>query len=280
MNPNRIRIVTTQITRAVMLIFAAAQAQNALGRTPSTPHLDRGECVLLLPLDAETPYVTDPDECAVPTAPASTFKIPHALIVLDTGVVSDPLERVARDGAKQPFPTWERDHSLDSAMKSSVVWFFQRTAALIGRERMKQSLTELGYAQDTFEDDVTSFWLNGDLVVSPDEQLRFLHRLVRYELPVDRRIIDAVKAAFTMPPGKITNAAGVHDFGLTWPRLRVLRAKTGYTRVGDERVSWIVGHIETDARQFVFVSRVRAQEDIPPTASIDLALRVLNARRP
>ncbi|HSF14522.1 MAG TPA: penicillin-binding transpeptidase domain-containing protein [Vicinamibacteria bacterium] len=272
MNPGRART-------AALLILTVTPAQHVLAR-PSRFFSDRRECVLLLPLDAQTPYVTDPDECAVPTAPASTFKIPHALIALDTGIVSDPLERVAWDGKTQPFATWERDHSLDSAMKSSVVWFFQRTASLIGPERMRESLKGLEYAKDSFEDDVTWFWLNGDLVVSPDEQLRFLRRLVRFELPVERQIVDAVKAAFTMPPGKITNAAGIHDFGLSWPGIHVLRAKTGFTRVGDERVSWIVGHIETDSREYVFVSRVRAQEDLSPTAGIDLTLRVLNSRGP
>ncbi len=39
---------------------------------------------MVWPLDDPTPYVSDPDECAVRTAPASTFKLPHALIALET----------------------------------------------------------------------------------------------------------------------------------------------------------------------------------------------------
>ncbi len=223
------------------------------------------------------PLLTSADaaECAVASSPASTFKLPHALIALETGVVADPLAPVPWDGTQRFFAVWDRDHSLDSAIKNSVVWFFQRTAGLIGRERMLASLEKLGYAADSFEGELTMFWLNGDLAVSPLEQVRFLERMVRYELPAERKNVDVVKAAFLMPPGKITNAAGTHDFVLAAPEPLVLRAKTGNTSVGKERISWLVGHLETQGRQYVFASRVRAHETLSSTAGAELARQVL-----
>jgi beta-lactamase class D len=255
-------------------VFAMTLTAQVMSKTT------RRECVMLLPLDTLTPYVSDPDECVVKTAPASTFKIPHALIALEAGVVTDPLELVPWDRTSQPFAAWERDHSLDSAVKSSVVWFFQRTARLIGRARMRDWLAELHYADDEFEGDVTLFWLNGDLVISPYEQLDFLRRLFRYEVPIKCQHVDVVKSAFTMPLGKVTNATGTHDFELHWRGLTSLHAKTGNTKVGEERVSWIVGCIETDTREYVFVSRVRAQEELSGMAGAELALKVLNDHGP
>ena len=157
-----------------------------------------------------------------------------------------------------------------------------RRIALIraGRDRMREYLKKLAYADDTFEGDLTMFWLNGDLVVSPEEQLRFVGRLAQYALPVDRHRVDAVKAAFLMPPGKITNASGIHDFRLGWPEPVAVRAKTGNTTVGEERVSWLVGHLEARNRQYVFVSRVRATETLSGMAGADLAVQALNAHRP
>ena len=230
--------------------------------------------------DGSPPFVSDATECAVGTSPASTFKIPHALIALETGVVSDAFDLVAWDGSDQPFEVWRREHSLDSAIESSVVWFFRRTAGLIGRDRMLEHLTSFAYSADSFDDDVTSFWLNGDLVVSPAEQLRFLQRLVRYELPVDRRHVEVVESALLMPAGTITNAAGTFAFALAWPGAPLVRAKTGYTTVGGEHVSWLVGSIETGERPYVFVSRVRTSQDLPGSAGIDLALGVLNEHAP
>jgi beta-lactamase class D len=144
---------------------------------------------------------------------------------------------------------------------------------------MLANLKKLGYGSDTFERDLTMFWLNGDLVVSPMEQLDFLRRMFRYELPVKRAHVDVVKRALLMPEGAITNAAGRHPFPLAWPKGTRLIAKTGNTRVADERVSWLVGDITANGREYVFVSRVRAaaSDEVPTTAGADVARKHLDA---
>jgi beta-lactamase class D len=258
---------------ALLLAAAAPHAQTA----PATaPH----ECVVIQALDRSQPFVSDAAECAVKTAPASTFKVAHALIALETGVVTDPMALVPWDGTTYPNPAWEQAHSLDSAMKWSALWFYQRTARLIGRERMLAWLTRLHYGSDSYEGEQTMFWLNGDLAVSPVEQVDFISRFVRYELPAQRRHVDAVKAAFTMPAGAITNATGTHPFDLKWPSPLVVRAKTGNATVAGERVSWVVGHVESRNRGWVFVARVRGREVPSNQAGAELAVRTLNAHRP
>ena len=94
---------------------------------------------------------------AVATAPASTFKIPHALIALQTGVVT-PSTIVKWDGKPRDFDVWRRDHTLESSIRWSVYPFFQHTARLIGRDRMIQSLRSIGYAADSFDGELTTFW--------------------------------------------------------------------------------------------------------------------------
>ncbi len=181
--PETIAQVRRAIAAAVVALTAAATLA-ASAQSSGSGGSTRRECVMLQALDGSAPYVSDAAECAVPTAPASTFKIPHSLIALETGVVQNAFDLVKWDRSPQPFPAWERDHSLDSAVKASVVWFFRRTAALIGRERMIESLKNFEYSADSFDADLTMFWLNGDLVVSPREQMRFLGRLMRHDLPV------------------------------------------------------------------------------------------------
>ena len=247
--------------------------------TLSPPALQAGECVVVAPLHgAET--VFGGDECRRRTLPASTFKIPHALIGLQTGVVTQR-SVMKWDGAKKDFPAWERDHSLDSAIKSSVVWFFQRAAEAIGRERELQHLKAFGYGSQTFTREVDAFWLNGDLTVSPREQIVFLKKMYSYDLPVERRHIDTVKAAMTMPAGTLSNASGVHAFPLKWPRGTVARLKTGNGSVEGERVSWLIGEIDSSGRHYVFASRVRSStRALDTTAGADLAVRVLNSMTP
>jgi beta-lactamase class D len=244
-----------------------------------TPTVRAGECVVVGPLDGE-PVEVGGHECERRSLPASTFKIPHALIALQTGVVTERTT-LRWDGRKMDFPAWERDHTLDSAIKSSALWFFQRAAAEIGRERELQHLKALGYGSQTFSRDVDRFWLNGDLLISPREQVAFLKRMYSYQLPIERRHIDTVKAAMTMPAGSLLNASGVHPFPLRWPDGSVARVKTGNGTVGRERVSWLIGEIDSDGRAYVFASRVRSSaRSMESTAGADLAVRVLNSLTP
>jgi beta-lactamase class D len=234
-----------------------------------------GECFMFGPLDGSALYLANAVECRIQRSPASTFKIPHALIVLETRSVATSVAPAKWDGSKQPFPSWQADHSLESAIQSSVLWFFRRTAAGIGRDAMEDWLRRLAYGDDTFDRDVTSFWVNGDLVVSPREQLDFLARMFRYELPVSRTSVDRVMRALTMPAGRITNAAGAHRFDTGWPPGTIVRAKTGNTRVDDENVSWLVGGIESKGRQFVFAARLRSAQRLASTAGASVAGRYL-----
>jgi beta-lactamase class D len=256
--------------RTLIAVTALLVVRCATAATPA------GECFMLQALDEARPYVSNREECAIATAPASTFKVPHALIALETGVVTDPHAQVAYDGSEVPFETWRRPHSLDSAIKWSVFPFFQRTAAAIGQQRMHEQLRRIGYAKDTFETDLTNFWNNGQLVVTPAEQLDFLRRMFRYELPVSRANVDVVKTAMLMPEGSITNASGTHPFVLK--NKGVVRGKTGNTGVNGERVSWLIGELESGGRQYVFVARKRAKGQLAGTSGLELARRMINER--
>jgi beta-lactamase class D len=225
------------------------------------------------------PMVSDAAECGRPTAPASTFKVPHALVALQTGVITAET-KIDSPAAPSGFASWRGAHTVDSAIKWSVLPFFLRTAELIGPARMVATLEAIGYGHDTFDASVPQFWITGELVISPLEQLAFLQRFFAGTLPVATEHMALVCRALTMPEGRITNASGVHRFGLAWPPGAVVRAKTGNTRVAGERVSWLVGAVEWRQRDYVFVARRRSTGDLESTAGADVALRGLNALRP
>lgn len=241
---------------------------------------DVHECMLIEALDGSFHYNSDMAECSHATAPASTFKIPHALIALETGVVSDPQAVVTWDGTDYPNALWKQDHSLESAIQWSALWFFQRTAALIGNARMLDGLLRLEYSRDSFDGDLTRFWLDGDLQVTPEEQLRFLRQLAANELPVRQAHMDAVKRAMLMPAGKVTLAAGSHPLLLQVPGLGGVYAKTGNAAVEGENVSWLVGFLEVRGRTYVFASRVRSAERLAATDGVALAQAMLNEHLP
>lgn len=156
-------------------------------------------------------------------SPASTFKIPHALFALDAGAVRDEFQVFPWDGTKRPIESWNRDQDLRSSMRNSVVWIYQKFAAEIGLEKEKGYLTRIGYGNA----DVTGvdpFWVEGNLAISAREQIAFLRRLYRNELP------------FKVEHQRLVKDIIIVEAGRDW----ILRAKTGWSG----RIGWWVGWVE------------------------------------
>lgn len=270
------RIHSSWVQAALVVAGVAGTLGAGASRPAAAAAPTAGECVIIDALSGPAPWISDAAECARATAPASTFKIPHALIALQAGVITATTS-LPWDGTAYDAAPWRRAHTVDSALRWSALPFFQQTARRIGRERMRDGLAALGYAADDFTGDIASFWLNGDLVVTPIEQAAFLQRFSTSRLPIDRGHLDTVRAALVMPDGVVTNASGEHPFVLAWPRPVTVRLKTGNTTVDGERVSWAVGSVASGEREYVVVARVRVRGPLDGTAGLAAARRALDA---
>ena len=63
-----------------------------------------------------------------------------------------------------------------------------------------EDLKAIGYGSDRFDGALTTFWVNGDLEISPLEQFEFLQRLSSGRIPVDPQHVetrDQLWAKFT-----------------------------------------------------------------------------------
>jgi beta-lactamase class D len=248
-------------------IAASSVAQEATHR-----------CVVLVDQDSGSVWRSDATACATRLAPASTFKIPHALVALETGVVTpDAVEKW--DGTTHDYAAWNRDHTIASAMLPSVVWLFQRIAPRVGAERMREWLTKVRYGNADTSGDVTMYWLNGTLRISPDEQAMFLRDLYGGRLPFAPANVALIRGALELPPGTVRNADGAVRLADDWPAGATWRAKTGRTRSERWRVNWLVGDLAINRRKIVFASAVwRADEAPEPMAAGRLALDTFRAR--
>jgi beta-lactamase class D len=237
-------------------------------------------CVAIHDVAANRGTRSDDAACATRLPPASTFKIPHALVALETGVVTaTSVERW--DGTAYPGrPAWQRDHTVGSAMRPSVVWFFQRIAPRVGAERMHAWLTRVGYGNADTSGPVTAYWLNGRLRVSPDEQLQFLRRFFAADLPVAAPHLAIVEASLTQEPGTVENATGIHQLGVTSDHRVRLTAKTGATRADDGTgVSWLVGRLSVDGHDHVFATAAwRENGAVDPLEGARVATRAMIER--
>ena len=254
---------------AWMLILATSLiTTDVLASKPTAAPVEHPGCFLLMELKTGEVTRIHPEQCSKRLAPASTFKVPHALIALETGVLSGPEEVRRWDGTKHGRETWNQDQTLDTAIRYSTVWFFQGTARQIGRERMEDWLKRLRYGNTDASGDITRFWINGTLRITPEEQLDFMARLYRNELPVSERSREIVKRTLAHGPDTVGNTrSGVSLYG-PWKDGAVLSAKTGWTHVkGEGDVTWLIGHVRAPRGEYVFVSSVttpKRQSEPPP----------------
>ena len=132
-------------------------------------------------------------------SPASTFKIPHALIALSEGIVKDPQEIFFfYDGHSKYFlKAWEKDMGLKEAVQTSNVEAFKVMAHKIGRHKMQEALKAFDYGNKIIGDKLEEFWLDGSLKISALEQVLFLEKLVTYNLPIlktaQREVVEILK---------------------------------------------------------------------------------------
>lgn len=198
--------------------------------------------------------------------PASTFKIAHSLIALETGVASGPEFALAWNSALAPrqvwWPNiWAQDHTLSSALPNSVVWYYQEIARRIGPERMRAYLERFNYGNRDISGGTDQFWLTGGLRISAEEQVDFLRRFYFGELGMSQRSTEIVKSLLVLE---------------ATPAYR-LSGKTGWVGLGEpsaRQIGWMVGYLERDKRVYVFAMNIdmRSSEDAKARIAITKAI--------
>jgi beta-lactamase class D len=237
----------------------------------------RASCFLLYEVGVGEVLRAPGEACRTRVAPASTFKVPHALAALDAGVVTVD-ERIAYDGRQASVPTWRHDHTLRTAMRDSVVWYFQALAMRLGEAREREYLKRFDYGNQDSSSGLTTFWLGESLLISPEEQVRFLRDLWSDALPAGKPHMATVREILVQPRGQVVNASGAHPFGEWAPDVAV-SAKTGSVtdRTGVE-VRWLVGHVARGRRSWFFASLVTGPAGLPALAAVEQAAAALTAQ--
>jgi beta-lactamase class D len=154
--------------------------------------------------------------------PCSTFKLPHALVALETGVISLARNRKRCDSLECHSDHGEVD--LDGAIRESCLSYFRQTARAIGPARMAAGLANLRYPATGNLEPLDGFWLTGDFRISAEQQLGWIRRFYTEALPVQADHLQAVRAA--------TRRAGSGGW--------LIQGKTGSSREG---FGWFTGQL-------------------------------------
>jgi len=175
--------------------------------------------------------------------PASTFKIFSSLVALETGVVADEHTVIPWDGVTRSRAELNQDLDLQTAFRVSAVPHYQALVRRIGAERMQQFIDAVGYGNRDISGGIDQFWLTGGLRISPREQVDFLARLARGDLPFSAATQATVRE---MMVSERTAEYTLH-------------AKTGWAVLPEaQHVGWWVGWVSGEAGTRFFATVLEA----------------------
>lgn len=131
-------------------------------------------------------------DCGRRTTPASTFKLPLALMGFGAGFLIDGETPTLPFVAGYPdwIPIWRWDTGPAQWMEHSVVWYSQAIARALGAETLAAYARAFGYGNADFSGDpgqnnaLERSWISSSLLISPREQARFIRKLFDGSLPV------------------------------------------------------------------------------------------------
>jgi beta-lactamase class D len=148
------------------------------------------------------------------------------------------------DGVERWRDSWNRDQTLQMAMRYSTVWYFQSLARSLGDNVMQRYLDRFGYGNRDISSGIDTFWLNGSIEISAIEQIEFLRKLYRNQLPLKVSTMKQVRELLVLEAG---------DKG-------VFSGKTG-TGWDPETESfthgWFVGHLASIHGNYVFALNIQ-----------------------
>ncbi|MEZ5781783.1 MAG: penicillin-binding transpeptidase domain-containing protein [Rhizobiaceae bacterium] len=135
-------------------------------------------CTLVVDAKSGASLLEDGD-CDTRVTPASTFKVPLAVIGFDSGFLKDSNHpRLAFRPGDPDWggAAWRQDNTPANWMRYSVVWYSQRITHALGTEVLGRYTRALAYGNADFSGDagfdngLDRAWIASSLAVSPREQ--------------------------------------------------------------------------------------------------------------
>lgn len=207
-----------------------------------------GTLILLEPRKNIT-FIHNQPRAKQPYMPGCSFQIVNYIIALQEGIVQDKKHAFHWDGTRHFMDAWNQEHDLKSAFRTSCVWCFKELAHAIGKERYHTYFQTLNYAPNTPLDAIDIENIGHSMAVSAQDQIDFLTRLYKKELPISERTYTILK--------DIMLEEDDDDYKVY--------AKTGGVTKDWVGHGWYVGYIETNNDAWLFALNMDINE-IPDLA--------------
>jgi beta-lactamase class D len=185
-------------------------------------------------------------------SPCSTFKVAFAAMFLETGIVGGSRavltydQRVASESRLSAQPASAHDQTLASAFHESANWYFDTLSRSLDASVLERFTTAFRYGNVSVGGGGKggSYWYDGQLRISANEQVRFLRRLHNGELGLTARTTALVR--------QIAQVEATPRWSLA--------AKTGACQAAgeDTTTNWYVGWVERPDDTYYFALQFEA----------------------
>jgi beta-lactamase class D len=202
-------------------------------------------CMVLYNTKNQAYQYINESRCDSSYLPASTFKIINSLISLEEGAVESVFDTIKWDGKDRTWENWNQDHCMASALKYSVVWFYQELARQVGRENMQKWIDSVDYGNKKMGKDLDKFWLEGDIRISANQQIDFLRKLVNNKLPFKKENQETVKQIM------LTDSTANYQ----------IYSKTGWAIRAEKQIGWLVGYVVTIDNTWIFALNIDIHQE-------------------
>jgi beta-lactamase class D len=258
-----------RIYLAAAAVLASAAVMPAQAKTLCTLVADAGNGKVL----------KQEGDCATRVTPASTFKIPLAVIGFDQAFLKTPHEPVLTFKKGDPDwggADWKRPTDPERWLKYSVVWYSQRITHALGERTLTDYARSFGYGNADFSGDagknngLDRAWIASSLKISPQEQIGFLTKLAKRALPVKPEAMEQALASMETLPIAAPGWQVRGKTGMAYPR-----SATGTFDYG-RPWGWFVGVAEQGDRKVVFAQLIQDEKKQADSPSARARTAILN----
>lgn len=216
---------------------------------------------VLYDLKVDSWNIYDMEQATLRTSPNSTYKIYDALFGLEKGIISPDDSFMSWNGTDYPFETWNMDQDLSSAMSSSVNWYFQEIDEQLGLPVIQNYIRKIGYGNESISSNLSSYWMQSTLNISPIEQVELLTDLYHNRFGFTPENVNIVKDSICLYSSENRNFYG----------------KTGTGRVDGQDVNgWFIGYIEINDDTYFFATNIQKESEATGSKAAEITKTILS----
>lgn len=215
-------------------------------------------CAVLYDQRADRYTVYNRDEVFHRVPPCSTYKPYTALNALELQLITPEENEISWDGTANSIQSWNRDHTLRTAMQESANWYFQALDRMAGAAQLERFFRRIGYGDCQLRSNLENLWYGSGVKISAMEQVELLKGLCSNGFGAEPQNIVAIKEAI---------ALNESDF----------YGKTGTGRLEDANIAgWFIGFVESPENTRFIAVYLNSPEGADGVAAYEIACRILD----